>query len=124
MELHRNGLNIQKQYTSYFHLNPATTGLMTASIYIGGAISGVFYGKVTDLIGRRPALLWAAVVTIFAVVLQAAAQNPAMFIIARILIGLGTSASGLTGPAYLAETLPLRWRAWGLGVFNDFYYVV
>ena len=97
---------------------------MTASIYIGGAISGVFYGKVTDLIGRRPALLWAAVVTIFAVVLQAAAQNPTMFIIARILIGLGTSASGLTGPAYLAETLPLRWRAWGLGVFNDFYYVV
>ncbi|KAJ3908297.1 general substrate transporter [Lentinula edodes] len=46
-----------------------------------------------------------------------------MFVIARIILGFGTSASGLTGPAYLAETLPLHWRGWGLGIFNDFYYV-
>jgi MFS family permease len=97
---------------------------MTASIYVGGAISGIWYGKITDQVGRRPALFWAALLTIFAVILQAAAQNSAMFIIARILIGLGTSASGITGPTYLAETLPLKWRAWGLGFFNDFYYVV
>jgi len=44
-------------------------------------------------------------------------------VIARIIIGFGTSASGLTGPAYLAETLPFHWRAWGVGVFNDCYYV-
>ena len=79
--------------------------------------------QVTDVIGRRPALLWAAVITLIAVILQTAAQNTAMFVIARIILGFGTSASGLTGPAYLAETLPLYWRAWGLGIFNDFYYV-
>jgi MFS family permease len=123
-DLCRNGLNIEKQYTDYFDLKPSTQGLLTASIYMGGAIAGMFYGKVTDAIGRRPALLWAAVLTIFAVALQTAAQNPAMFVVARILIGLGTSASGLTGPAYLAETLPSHWRAWSLGIFNDFYYVV
>lgn len=27
------------------------------------------------------------------------------------------------GPVYLAETLPFAWRAWGLGVFYDFWYV-
>jgi len=43
-----------------------------------------------------------------------------MFIIARIIIGFGTSASVLTGPAYLAETLPFKWRAWGLGM-SDWY---
>jgi MFS family permease len=47
----------------------------------------------------------------------------AMFVIARIIIGFGTSASGSTGPTYLAETLPFAWRAWGLGVFYDFWYV-
>jgi MFS family permease len=46
-----------------------------------------------------------------------------MFVIARVLIGFGTSASGVSGPVYLAETLPVKWRAWGVGVFNDFYYV-
>jgi MFS family permease len=118
-----NGLNILPSYSEYFNLNPATEGLMTASIWIGGIVAGLTFGKITDLIGRRPALLWAALITLFAVVLQSAAQNIAMFVIARIFIGFGTSASGLTGPTWLAETLPVKTRAWGLGVFNDFYYV-
>jgi len=118
-----NGLNILPSYTTYFNLNPATTGLNTASIWIGGILAGLIYGKVSDSIGRRPALFYAALLTVLAVILQAAAQNTAMFVIARILIGFGTSASGVSGPVYLAETLPVGWRAWGVGVFNDFYYV-
>jgi hypothetical protein len=110
-------------YFNYFNLTPVSTGLSTASVWIGGCLAGLSYGKVTDVIGRRPALFFAALITIVGVVLQTAAQDIAMFVVARIVIGYGTSASGLTGPAYLAETLPLRWRAWGLGVFNDFYYV-
>lgn len=117
-----NGLNILPSYTDYFQLTPATTGLQTASVFIGGCLS-LLWGPVTDKLGRRPALLWAAVVTLLAVILQTAAQNVAMFTIARILIGLGTGASGLAGPVYLAETLPLHWRGWGLGFFNDCYYV-
>ncbi|KAF8585039.1 sugar transporter [Ramaria rubella] len=118
-----NGLNILPSYTNYFGLNPVTTGLNTASIWIGGCLAGMTFGKVTDVIGRRPALFFAALITVIAVVLQTAAQDVGMFVLARILVGFGTSASGLTGPTYLAETLPVRWRAWGLGVFNDFYYV-
>ncbi|KAJ4470825.1 sugar transporter [Lentinula aciculospora] len=118
-----NGLNILPSYVNYFHLTPATTGLNTAALWIGGCIAGVTWGKVTDVIGRRPALVWAAILTLIAVVLQTAAQNIAMFVVARIILGFGTSASGLAGPAYLAETLPLHWRGWGLGLFNDFYYV-
>jgi MFS family permease len=118
-----NGLNILPSYKDYFHLNPKTDGLMTASIWIGGIIAGLSFGTITDRIGRRAALLWAAVITVLAVILQAASQNIASFVIARIFIGFGTSASGLTGPTWLAETLPVKTRAWGLGVFNDFYYV-
>lgn len=115
-----NGLNILPSYNNYFNLNPETTGALTASVWIGGILSGLTYGTVTDLIGRRPALFWAAVITLIGVILQTASQNIAMFIIARIFIGYGTSSSALTGPAYLAETLPYKWRAWGLGVLNDF----
>lgn len=96
---------------------------MTASLYMGGCLAGFVWGAVTDYLGRRPALFWAAVLALIAVVLQTAAQNVGMFVFARILIGFGTTASGITGPAYLAETLPWKQRAWGLGIFNDFYYV-
>lgn len=121
----RNGLNILPAYNDYFGLvnNPVGTGLNTASVWIGGILAGLSMGKVTDLIGRRPALFYSAVITLIAVVIQTAAQNVAMFVIGRILIGFGTSASGLCGPVYLAETLPFKWRAWGLGIFNDFFYV-
>ena len=118
-----NGLNILPSYNNYFNLDTVTTGLNTSSVFLGGCIAGLTWGKVTDALGRRPALFWAAALTLVAVLLQAAAQNIAMFVIARILIGLGTGGSGLAGPAYLAETLPLHWRAWGVGIFNDCYYV-
>ncbi|KAL1867939.1 hypothetical protein VTK73DRAFT_3904 [Phialemonium thermophilum] len=118
-----NGLNILPSYNDYFHLNTATTALNTATLYLGGSLAGFVWGTVTDWTGRRPALFWAAILTLVAVVLQTAAQNVGMFIFARVLIGFGTTASGITGPAFLAETLPWRQRAWGLGIFNDFYYV-
>lgn len=118
-----NGLNILPSYINYFNLDVPTEGLQTSSVFIGACLAGLTWSKPTDALGRRPALFWAAVITLLAVVLQTAAQNIAMFVVARILIGYGTSASGLTGPAYLAETLPLHWRGWGLGIFNDCYYV-
>ena len=80
-------------------------------------------GQVTDYLGWRYALFWAAVMTLLSVVLQTAAQYAAMFVITRVLVGYGTSASTLTRPTYLAETLPYQRRAWGLGVLNDCYYV-
>ncbi|KAI7189844.1 MFS general substrate transporter [Hortaea werneckii] len=122
-----NGLNILPEYTDYFHLNSATTGLQTSAVFIGGCLAGLCWGKVVDYGGRRQSLFWAAIITLSAVVLQTAAQNVAMFVvsfvIARIFIGFGTAASGCGGPPYLAETLPLHWRGWGLGIFNDCYYV-
>ncbi|KAH9213622.1 MFS sugar transporter-like protein [Leptodontidium sp. 2 PMI_412] len=118
-----NGLNILPSYTDYFELNTTTKALNTASVYLGGCFVCMFYGQFTDIVGRRPALLYAALLTLFAAILQAASQNIAMFVTARVLIGLGTSASSIAGPTYLAETLPLNWRAWGLGAFYDFWYV-
>ena len=60
-------------------------------------MTGFFYGVVTDAIGRKNSLLLAAVITIFGVILQTASQSIAMFVISRIIIGLGTSASGSAG---------------------------
>jgi MFS family permease len=104
-------------------LNTATEGLSTSAIYIGGVIAGVTYPRVTDYIGRRNAMLWAALITIIFVVVQTAAVNIAMFTVARIMIGYGTAASSIAGPTYVAETLPYNWRGWGLGLMTDFYYV-
>lgn len=116
-----NGLNILPSYTEYFELTPATTGLNTASVFIGGVLGPIFSGVIADKLGRRPAIFHGSVITLIGVLLQTAAQNVAMFVVARIILGFGTAVSGIAGGVYLSETFPSRWRAWGVGLLNDFY---
>ena len=116
-----NGLNILSSYTDYFNLNDATTGLNTASVFIGTTIGTLVSGTMTDRLGRRPAILWGSVVMIVGIVIQTAAQNIAMFVVGRIVLGLGSAVSGIAAGVYFSETFPSRWRAWGVGLLNDFY---
>lgn len=118
-----NGLNILVPYTSYFNLTPATTGLNTASVFIGSTFGTLVSGVMTDRLGRRPAIFWASVVTLIGIVIQTAAQNIAMFVIGRIILGVGSAISGVSSGVFLNETFPQRWRTWGAGMLNNFYYV-
>ena len=118
-----NGFNILPAYNNYFNLTNATKGLNTASIFIG-AFCGMFAsGIIADRLGRRPAIFWGSLITIVGITLQTAAQDIAMFVIARIVIGWGGAISGVAGAVYLSETFPTRWRAWGVGLLNNCYYV-
>ena len=81
-----NGLNILPSYTDYFTLTTTTLALNTASVWMGSAIAGIGYAKVPDWIGRKWSLFIGAVLTIIGVIIQAAAQNIAMFVIARIIV--------------------------------------
>ncbi len=62
-------------------------------------------------------------VTIIGVIIQTAANGVAMFVVARIILGFGNIISGIAAGVYLSETFASRWRAWGVGLLNDFYYV-
>lgn len=118
-----NGLNILPSFADYFHITTATLSLSTSAIYIGSVLAGLTFPKIADHMGRRAAMFWAALLTTVFVVVQAAAVNIAMFTVARIFIGYGNAASSIAAPTYLAETLPYKQRAWGLGLVCDFYYV-
>lgn len=118
-----NGLNILPSYTDYFNLNSATTGLNTASVFIGGFFGPIFAGVMTDRLGRRPAIFWGSVVTLLGIILQTAAQNIAMFVVARIILGWGSAISSVAGAVYLSETFASRYRAWGVGVCVHLFYL-
>ncbi|TLD22781.1 hypothetical protein PspLS_07115 [Pyricularia sp. CBS 133598] len=117
------GMNIMPQYDEYFHLSDATRSLMIATNYVGGCLACLCWGSLIDNYGRRNGLFWSATLTVVAAGIQAGAVNIAMFCIARVIIGFGTTASVIAGSAYLAETLPWNKRAWGLCLFDDFFYV-
>ncbi|KAJ5756854.1 hexose carrier protein, partial [Penicillium manginii] len=114
-----NGLNILPSYTDYFQLNNVTKGLNTASVSIGGFIGPLISGIAADRLGRRPAIFWGSLLTILGIIIQTAAQNIAMFVVARIMIGIGSAITGVAGGVYLTEAFPSRWRAWGYSVFTE-----
>ncbi|KAJ9601937.1 hypothetical protein H2200_013496 [Cladophialophora chaetospira] len=116
-----NGLNILPSYLNYFNLNAATTGLNTASVFIGGFFGPIVSGVIADQLGRRPAIFWGSALTLVGILLQTAAQNIAMFVVARIVLGFGSAISGIAGGVYLSETFSSKYRAWGVGLLNDFY---
>lgn len=116
-----NGLNILPSYKDYFKLNDVTTGLNTASVSIGGLLGPLVSGVLADRLGRRPAIFWGSSLTIVGIIVQTASQNIAMFVVARAILGFGSAISGIAGGVYLSEAFPSRWRAWGVGLLNDFY---
>lgn len=117
------GLNILPSYTDYFELNTVTLALQSAISWAGCAVAGIFYGNLTDWIGRKKAIWISAVITLIGIILQACSQNIAMFVVARFVVGIGNGATFICGPVYLAEVLPLKWRGVGLAIFMDFFYV-
>ncbi|KAG9252436.1 general substrate transporter [Emericellopsis atlantica] len=118
-----NGLLILPVYSEYFKLNTATEGLNNAAMWMGGIFGAFLMQPVPDYFGRRRAIYIASVVTIVGVVLQAAAQNVAMFVIARFTVGVGSAISNGAAPTLLGELLPPHKRARVLGLFFSCYYV-
>lgn len=99
LKFNRSGLNILPAYNNYFELTTATTGLLTSSTYIGSSISCFTFGYIADIIGRKRSIAIAAAIQIVGIILMAAAQNVAMFLLGRIILGFGNGASGVVGPA-------------------------
>jgi MFS family permease len=64
-------------------------GLIISSILIPAAISSFFAGHVSDTIGRPRSISLGGLIFGFGAVVQAAAMHLAMFIVGRVIEGIG-----------------------------------
>ncbi|KAK5065261.1 hypothetical protein LTR84_001099 [Exophiala bonariae] len=118
-----NGLQILPSYTEYFHLNTATNGLNNAASWMGAILATPFLQILPDTFGRKRAILFSALICFVGIALQSAAQNIGMFIVSRIIVGLGSQLSSAAAPALLGELLPAVTRGRILGFFFSCFYV-
>ncbi|KAJ4846726.1 Sugar transport protein 13 [Turnera subulata] len=72
--------------------------LFTSSLYLAGLTATFFASYTTRQLGRRPTMLIAGLFFIGGVVLNAAAQDLAMLIIGRILLGCGVGFANQESP--------------------------
>ncbi|KAK7374965.1 hypothetical protein VNO80_08408 [Phaseolus coccineus] len=81
------------------------------SMAIAGAIFGAAVGGwINDAYGRKKATLFADVIFALGAILMAAAPNPYVLILGRLLVGLGVGIASVTAPVYIAEASPSEIR--------------
>ena len=72
-------------------------------------VGSLLLAKLPDHIGGKSALLYSALIIIIRSILKDTAQNPAMFLVARVVFGLGSRATEVAGFLLIAETLPVEY---------------
>ncbi|KAI0381419.1 general substrate transporter [Hypomontagnella monticulosa] len=98
-----------KKYTG----NPSPTihGLIVSSILIPAAISSFFAGRVADALGRPRGIAIGSLIFGIGAALEAASMHIAMFIVGRIVEGIGEGLYLGTLIVYICEISPPRTRA-------------
>ncbi|KAL7210258.1 hypothetical protein ACSBR1_031760 [Camellia fascicularis] len=94
--------------------------LFTSSLYLAGLTSTFFASYTTRRLGRRLTMLIAGIFFLIGVVLNASAQNLAMLIVGRILLGCGVGFANQAVPVFLSEIALVQHRGAGNILFQLF----
>lgn len=95
---------------SYFNLNAVTLGWAVSSGLIGCAIGSLLAGYLADKYGRRAVLMICAVLFAISGIGAAFSTELYVFILFRIIGGLGVGAAAMVSPMYIAEIAPASQR--------------
>ncbi|PVI01594.1 general substrate transporter [Periconia macrospinosa] len=109
--------NVMPSYLNYFSLTTTTKSLNTAISYMGGCVMSLFAGSIVDWRGRKESIVWSAIITLIGGIIQGAAQNIGMFIAGRFIVGFGLGLAQVSTPTLVAETAPVKWRGFALGMY-------
>ncbi|KAI3524643.1 hypothetical protein L1887_03305 [Cichorium endivia] len=96
--------------TDYCKYDNQILTLFTSSLYFAALVSTFFASHVTRNKGRRASILCGAVSFFAGASINAGAQNIAMLIIGRCLLGVGIGFGNQAVPLYLSEMAPAKIR--------------
>lgn len=97
-------------------LSPVTAKWIAVIYNIGGIIGGLFFGSLSQRLGRRYAIIWAAVMGLPIVPLFALSQSAAMLCLGSFLIQVFVQGAWGVIPAHLTEMSPDAIRGFYPGV--------
>ncbi|OEK04808.1 sugar porter family MFS transporter [Roseivirga misakiensis] len=93
-----------------FDMTDGELGLSVGSLTFVAAVAMLFSGAISDRFGRRVVLKACAIIFTISAVGSALAPNFILFLIFRMLGGIGVGASLILAPMYIAEIAPPKIR--------------
>lgn len=82
----------------------------TSSLYLAGLVSSLVASPITRNYGRRASIICGGVSFLIGATLNASAQNLAMLLLGRIMLGVGIGFGNQAVPVYLSEMAPTHIR--------------
>jgi SP family arabinose:H+ symporter-like MFS transporter len=103
-----------------FDLNKIQLGWSVASLAFAATFAMMVAGPLSDRLGRRPILKYAAILFFVSALISALAPSFLVLVIARMIGGLGVGAALIVAPMYIAEISPpeLRGRMVSINQLN------
>ncbi|KAL0955091.1 hypothetical protein HGRIS_004008 [Hohenbuehelia grisea] len=118
-----NGLQILPDWQDYFHHPKGVAlGLINSAQSIGGLVGLPLTPLASDQLGRRAALFIGSMIMLAGVAVQCAAYSVAMFIAARVMIGLGLTFCLNAAPLLLIELAYPTQRGKITALYNSSWY--
>jgi len=108
----------EKTIQSLWGLSPGLHGIAIASALYGTVVGSLLGGWPADRFGRKATLLWIGVLYLVGAVGSGLAPNVTVFIIARVIGGLGIGISTVVAPMYISEIAPAKYRGRLAGMFQ------
>jgi sugar porter (SP) family MFS transporter len=99
-------------YEVYFGIREmaALQGWVMSSAIVGCLFGAISAGTISDKYGRKKPLIFAAALFVIAAIGTGAANDLTVFIIFRIIGGLGIGMASVLSPVYIAEISPNQYR--------------
>jgi SP family arabinose:H+ symporter-like MFS transporter len=108
----------EKTIQTLWALSPGLHGIAMASALYGTVVGSLIGGWPADRFGRKATLLWIGVLYFLGAVGSGLAPNVTIFIIARVIGGLGIGISTVVAPMYISEIAPPKYRGRLAGMFQ------
>jgi sugar porter (SP) family MFS transporter len=108
----------EKTIQALWGLSPGMHGIAMGSALYGTVVGSLIGGWPADRFGRKATLLWIGVLYFVGAVGSGLAPNVTVFIIARVIGGLGIGISTVVAPTYISEIAPPRHRGRLAGMFQ------
>src|ERR1700719_3635332 len=108
----------EKTIQSLWGLSAGMHGIAMASPLYGTVIGALLGGWPADRFGRKATLLWIGILYLIGAVGSGLAPNVGIFILARVIGGLGIGISTVVAPLYISEISPPKYRGRLAGMFQ------
>jgi len=91
---------------TFGELSPTLRGITVSLVMLGGVVPGFFAGQLADYYGRLATICTGAIIFLVGAIFQGAAYQLPMFMVGRLLCGIGEGTWMSSVQVYVAEIAP------------------